>query len=308
MENLLAATNNSIKYMERRKFITTTLKASTALTLMNVPAMVKAAGILNSDLTIQNVIDLILKEIPEAPFKETVDTIKSGNAANKVTGIVTTMFATVDVIREAIKLKANFIIAHEPTFYNHLDDVKWVENNKVVAQKQELLAKNNITVWRFHDYWHTYKPDGIFYGVIKKLDWQNYLQPDKGITLPATTLKNIILHLKSKLGISHVRVIGDLSKTCEKIVLIPGAAGGNMQVSIAEKFNPDLLIVGELQEWETAEYIRDAELLGNNISLIVLGHTESEEPGMEWLADWLQPKIPAIKINHIASQSPFIWV
>lgn len=308
MENLLAATNNSVKYMERRKFITTTLKASTALTLMNVPAMVKAAGILNSDLTIQNVIDLILKEIPEAPFKETVDTIKSGNAANKVTGIVTTMFATVDVIREAIKLKANFIIAHEPTFYNHLDDVKWVENNKVVAQKQELLAKNNITVWRFHDYWHTYKPDGIFYGMIKKLDWQNYLQPDKGITLPATTLKNIILHLKSKLSIAHVRVIGDLSKTCEKIVLIPGAAGGNMQVSIAEKFTPDLLIVGELQEWETAEYIRDAGLLGNNISLIVLGHTESEEPGMEWLADWLQPKIPAIKINHIASQSPFMWV
>ena len=308
MENLLAATNNSVKYMERRKFITTTLKASTALTLMNVPAMVKAAGILNSDLTIQNIIDLILKEIPEAPFKETVDTIKSGNAANKVTGIVTTMFATVDVIREAIKLKANFIIAHEPTFYNHLDDVKWVENNKVVAQKQELLAKNNITVWRFHDYWHTYKPDGIFYGVIKKLDWQNYLRPDKGITLPATTLKNIILHLKSNLGIAHVRVIGDLSKTCKKIVLIPGAAGGHMQVSIAEKFTPDLLIVGELQEWETAEYIRDAGLLGNNISLIVLGHTESEEPGMEWLADWLQPKIPAIKINHIASQSPFIWV
>ena len=59
MENLLAATNNSVKYMERRKFITTTLKASTALTLMNVPAMVKAAGILNSDLTIQNIIDLI---------------------------------------------------------------------------------------------------------------------------------------------------------------------------------------------------------------------------------------------------------
>ena len=308
MENLLAATNNSVKYMERRKFITTTLKASTALTLMNLPAVVKAADFLDGDLTIQDVIDLILKEIPEAPFKETIDTIKSGSAANKVTGIVTTMFATVGVIKEAIKLKANFIIAHEPTFYNHLDDVKWVENNKVVAQKQELLAKNNITVWRFHDYWHTYKPDGIFYGVIKKLDWQNYLQPDKGITLPATRLKNIILHLKSNLGIAHVRVIGDLSKTCEKIVLIPGAAGGHMQVSIAEKFTPDLLIVGELQEWETAEYIRDAGLLGINISLIVLGHVESEEPGMEWLVDWLQPKIPTIKINHIASQSPFTWV
>ncbi len=183
-----------------------------------------------------------------------------------------------------------------------------MENNKVVAQKQELLEKNNITVWRFHDYWHTYKPDGIFYGVTKKAGWQSYVQPDRGITIPATSLKNIALHLKSALGIDHLRVIGDLSKSCEKIVLVPGAAGGKMQVSLAEKFTPDLLIVGELQEWETAEYIRDARLLGNNISLIVLGHSESEEPGMGWLVDWLQPKIPSIKINHIASQSPFTWV
>jgi putative NIF3 family GTP cyclohydrolase 1 type 2 len=308
MENLLPAGGGKMQSLERRKFITTTLKAATAFSLMNLPAMIKAAGISAGDLTIQDVIDLILKEIPEAPFKETVDTIKSGSAANKVSGIVTTMFATVNVVREAIKLNANFIIAHEPTFYNHLDDVKWVENNKVVAQKQELLAKHNITVWRFHDYWHTYKPDGIFYGVLKKLGWQNYLQADKGITLPATTLKNIALQLKSKLGIAHVRVIGDFSKTCEKIVLIPGAAGGQTQVSVAEKFAPDLLIVGELQEWETAEYIRDARSLGRNISLIILGHVESEEPGMEWLVDWLQPKIPAIQVTHIASQSPFTWI
>lgn len=308
MKNLLSAGGCQIPSLERRKFITTTLKAATAFSLMNLPAMIKAAGIADGNLTIQDVIDLILKEIPGAPFKETVDTIKSGSTANKVSGIVTTMFATVNVIRETIKLNANFIIAHEPTFYNHLDDVKWVENNTVVAQKQELLAKHNITVWRFHDYWHTYKPDGIFYGVIKKLGWQNYLQPDKGITIPATTLKNIALQLKSKLGIAHVRVIGDLSKTCEKIILIPGAAGGQTQVSITEKFAPDLLIVGEVQEWETAEYIRDARLLGKNISLIILGHAESEEPGMEWLVDWLQPKIPAIRITHIASQSPFTWI
>ncbi|MEO6232153.1 MAG: hypothetical protein ABJB11_21635 [Ferruginibacter sp.] len=57
-------------------------------------------------------------------------------------------------------------------------------------------------------------------------------------------------------------------------------------------------------EWETAEYVRDAELLGHNISLIVLGHPVSEEPGMEWLVDWLQPKIPGVKIHRIASDSP----
>ena len=45
------------------------------------------------------------------------------------------MFATVAVIKEAIRLSANFIVAHEPTFYNHTDDTNWVGNNTVVAEK-----------------------------------------------------------------------------------------------------------------------------------------------------------------------------
>jgi putative NIF3 family GTP cyclohydrolase 1 type 2 len=49
-------------------------------------------------------------------------------------------------------------------------------------------------------------------------------------------------------------------------------------------------------------------MLGMDISLIVLGHTVSEEPGMEWMAEWLQPKLPGIKVTHIASNDPFTWV
>ena len=307
MENI--STNNTDQSFERRKFITTTLKAACASTLLNVPAIINAAGYREDDLTIQNVIDIILKEIPGAPFTQTVDTIKSGSAANKVTGIVSTMFATVAVIKEAIRLSANFIVAHEPTFYNHTDDTNWVGNNTVVAEKQELLAKNNITIWRFHDYWHSHKPDGIFYGVTKKAGWENYYKPGEStLTVPSDSLKNIVLHLKNKLGIDHVRVIGDLSKQCKRITLMPGAAGGQRQITVAEKEKPDVLIVGEVHEWETAEYIRDARLLGNDIALIILGHSVSEEPGMEWFAEWLQPKVPAIKITHVASHSPFIWI
>ena len=51
-------------------------------------------------LSVQQVIDLILKEIPGAPFPQTVDTLKSGNGQQLVTGIVSTMFATVDVIKQ----------------------------------------------------------------------------------------------------------------------------------------------------------------------------------------------------------------
>jgi putative NIF3 family GTP cyclohydrolase 1 type 2 len=69
----------------------------------------------------------------------------------------------------------------------------------------------------------------------------------------------------------------------------------------------DLLIIGESPEWETPEYIRDSRALGKSVSLIVLGHAYSEEPGMEYLVQWLQPKLPEIKITHIAPDSTFTW-
>jgi len=295
----------------RRKFISDTLKITGGLTLLSSPALSMAGNVLspNKEFTIREIMDIILKEIPGAPFQQTVDTLKSGTPDQKVTGIITTMFPTVNVIKKAINLNANFIIAHEPSFYNHTDDTNWVPGNSVLKQKLELLQKNNIAIWRFHDYWHRHRPDGVGYGVLKKAGWLKYYKAGESlVVIPPATLKNITQHLKSSLGIDHVRVIGDLSQQCSRIGLIPGAAGGQMQVSFVEKEKPDVLIVGEVHEWETAEYIRDAQSLGAKTALIVLGHAVSEEPGMEYLVEWLKPKLGGLKVTNIPSNSPFTWV
>lgn len=259
-------------------------------------------------MTVQEVIDFILKEGGLSPFKETVDTIKYGLASHTVSGIVTTMLPTITVIEEAAKRNANFIITHEPPYYNHRDDPEWVKNNSVLKQKQQLLEKYKMVIWRFHDYCHSLKPDAVSYGVAKKAGWLPYYKTGQVmLTIPTVSLQQLVHHLKSSLGIDHLRTIGNLQQSCERIALLPGASGGQRQVSVAETEKPDVLIVGEVSEWETAEYIRDANLLGKKIALIVLGHALSEEPGMEWLVDWLQPKLPGTKIIHIPSGSPFTW-
>ncbi|MFI5193553.1 MAG: Nif3-like dinuclear metal center hexameric protein [Chitinophagales bacterium] len=291
---------------KRRDFLGDLVKAGTA-GLLVVPALPNLA--LAKSLTVTEVIDLILKEVPGGRLSSTVDTIKSGRGDQLVTGIVTTMFATVKVIEEAVKLKANFIIAHEPTFYNHTDDINWVPNNGVVKQKQELLAKHQIAVWRFHDHWHRMRPDGILHGVLLKTGWISYSpNDDVNFQIPTLSLSGVVGHLKKTLGIPHLRVVGDLSSPCSRVTLLPGAAGGQLQVGLAEISKTDLLIVGECSEWETPEYIRDARSFGKPISLIVLGHAFSEEPGMEWLVQWLQPKVPEMKITHVASGEAFVWV
>ena len=166
-----------------------------------------------------------------------------------------------------------------------------------------------MVIWRFHDYCHSLRPDAVSYGVAKKAGWLPYYKTGQiMLTIPAVSLQQLVQHLKTSLGIDHLRVIGNLQQRCERVALLPGAWGGQRQVSAAETEKPDVLIVGEVSEWETAEYIRDANLLGKKIALIVLGHSVSEEPGMEWMVDWLQPKLTGVKVTHVASGNPFTWV
>lgn len=293
----------------RRTFLTSALSAAGALTVSSLIG--NAANALSAPpaLTVQHIIDLILQSGNLSPRADTVDTIKSGKGSQVVTGIVTTMFPTIRVIEEAVKHRANFIIAHEPAFYNHRDDTAWVKNNTVVADKQALLEKHGIAVWRFHDYCHALKPDMISYGVAKKANWLPWYKTGEWILdIPTQSLRALALHLKRSLGIAHVRVIGDLDQPCSRIALLPGAWGGQRQVTVAESEKPDVVIAGEVAEWETAEYIRDGQLLGHKTALLVLGHSVSEEPGMEWLVDWLQPKVQPLKVVHVASGDPFTWI
>jgi putative NIF3 family GTP cyclohydrolase 1 type 2 len=288
----------------RRKFIQQTAALTAGGLLMTSPFTLHAAPSAKS-WTVGEIIDLFLKEIKGAPFPKTVDTLKSGSRDNVVTGIVTTMFATIPVIKKAIAAKANFIIAHEPTFYNHLDDTDWLKDDKVYEYKAALLQNNNITVWRNHDYIHTHIPDGVMDGVVERLGWKKYVKADDNyFEVPQTTFKNILTDTKKKLGISNVRYIGDMDQKCTKVLVLPGAAGGRAQINSIRRYNPDVVMIGELSEWETAEYVRDARAAGNNLSLIILGHADSEEPGSKFMVDWVKKNIPGMNVVEIPAGNP----
>lgn len=257
--------------------------------------------------TIQDVIDAIVAAVPGAPREDSVDTVKSGDPSQAVTGIVTTFIATCQVIEQAIELGANLIITHEPTFYNHRDEVEWLEGDPVYAFKRGILEEHGIVVWRFHDYWHMHRPDGISTGVLKQLGWEPYSDPDRRelCTIPETSLSDLVALLKDKLGIGAVRVAGDPAMVCDHVALVVGAVPGEMQVEILGQEQVDVLVCGETQEWTACEYVRDAARSGVRKALIVLGHANSEEPGMNWLVEWLRPRFPSLAITHVPAGDPF---
>lgn len=263
---------------------------------------------LAKDSTIQEVIDLIVKACGN-PIEDTVDTVKSGDPSQEVTGIVTTFLATAEVIQKTADQGANLIITHEPTYYNHRDEIDWLKEDAVYQYKRELLEKNGIVVWRFHDYWHQHRPDGILQGFLESVGWENYEDKSREniCVIPPTPLRELAVFFKKKLGLARPFYVGDKDLECRNVGLLPGAWGGRKQMNMLSREDIEVLVVGEVAEWETCEYIRDAAFAGMKKAVIILGHAVSEEPGMKWLVGWLRPRIPAaISIGHVAAGDPFV--
>jgi putative NIF3 family GTP cyclohydrolase 1 type 2 len=298
--------------INRRKFLAGTSVALGTLALSASPLASAASSFLHSNapITVGQIMDLFIKSVPGGAKGTTVDTLKSGSRDIVVSGIVTSSFANIAVIRKAIALGANFIIAHEPTFYNHLDETGWLEKDEVYQYKAALLKEHGIAVWRNHDYIHTITPDGVLEGVVAKLGWQQFGKAGQPVfqLSPPRTLKALIGETKKKLNIGMVRYIGNLDQRCQKVLFLPGAPGGKLQIAMAGEEKPDVLICGEISEWETAEYVRDAEAKGDKLALIVLGHSVSEEAGSDYMENWLSRNVPGIKTTHITAGNPLSFM
>ena len=164
-----------------------------------------------AQITAQQIVDRIQKEVGVPWHAQTVDTFKAGDPNTPVTGVAVTMMATLDVLQRAAAAGDNFVITHEPTFYSHLDGIADLEkqNDPVLAAKQAFIREHHMVVWRFHDHWHMRNPDGIQLGMTKALGWEKFQSPDNPhlFTLPETTLADLADSLKQKLGIVAMRVV-----------------------------------------------------------------------------------------------------
>ncbi len=239
------------------------------------------------------------------PIKEetTRDQILYGDPNKECTGIVTTCWATADVIRQAYQKGANLIICHEALFWNHGDHTDWLSNNSVFLKKKELLDQSGIVVWRDHDYIHSGIPmddgsytDGIWYGVMKTLGWEAYLTGDKAhpfdFTLPAIKASDLAQQMAKTMNLNAIRILGDPNTIIRKAWICRHILGNNNEdIKRVDEENIDLLITAELIDYTLSEYIRDAAMVGIPKVIFALGHFNSEEYGMRYMLEYLPKAI-----------------
>lgn len=280
-----------------------------AMLVLLFPLLTVSAAAQSSSqtLTAAEVMQRIIAATGATPPPDTVDTLKAGDPATAVTGIVTTFMDTYSVLEKAVASGKNLIITHEPTFYNHLDDQSPLAADPVLTQKLTYIREHHLVVWRFHDTWHMRQPDGILAAMVDQFGWKPYQSKTNPhlFTLPPTTVGKVAGSLQARTGARAIRVVGDPAMPVTKVALLPGAAGSDKQIKTLQQDDVELLVAGESREWETVPYVQDAAAEGRHKALILLGHEVSEEAGMDECARWLRTIFPGLPIAFIPANEPF---
>jgi putative NIF3 family GTP cyclohydrolase 1 type 2 len=296
--------------ISRRKFV--------ALIASSVAATPLARGI-GGAVTAQEVVDRIKKNVAVDWKQETVDTFKAGDPSTAVTGIVTTALASLEVLGSAVKVGANLIVTCEPTFFAKADtptpparrgfgppDIPPLppSPDPVFSAKDAFIKKHNLIVWRFSDHWRLHKPDPFAQGLVNVLGWSRYAGDPGHLSITETSLDTLVQHVKKSLrSRGGMRIVGDPQLRVRKVALLPGSTP--IQASLKTLPDADVIIAGEVREWESVEYVRDTVALGGKKALILVGRIVSENPGMQVCAQWLKTIVPEVASTWVPVGDPY---
>ncbi|MFW6289879.1 MAG: Nif3-like dinuclear metal center hexameric protein [Mariniphaga sp.] len=253
-------------------------------------------------------VELIKRNVTCSWTSPTVDTFKAGNPESKLDGIAVCMFADMETLRQAANKGCNFIITHEPVFYNHSDETESYSDNPVFKEKMQFIKDNGLVIFRFHDHIHKTQPDGISVGMIDKLGLEKHAVNGSltHFQIPQNTLAKFAKELKERLDMQSIRIIGNPDMQFTKVAFMAGAPGGQHHIKMLNDDEVEVLIAGEANEWETYLYANDAVALNKDKAVIFLGHIRSEEAGMEYCAQWLKVFINDVPVHFIENKANFL--
>ncbi|MBJ8349112.1 Nif3-like dinuclear metal center hexameric protein [Streptococcus zalophi] len=231
------------------------------------------------------------------------------------TGIITTCWASVDVIKEAIHQGANLIITHEAIFWNHGDHREWLIDNQTYQAKKELLDKHQIVIWRNHDYVHSGMRqtdgsyvDGILHGFVKEMGWENAISDLTKYPIvfrfsEPKTLNQLTREMVEKLGIEGLRYVGKPDEPIKTLAIGLHALGNdNNLITLLNQEGIDALLLMEMVEFTVLEFVHDCLSVGRQKAIISPGHFSLEDPGMKHMVAYLKENLDFEgSIQHVPS-------
>ncbi len=240
-------------------------------------------------------------------WSQTVDTFKSGEPSTKVRGIAVAWQSQFVTLKAAHAAGCNVFITHEPTFYVHRDDDPGAFADDHTAAKRAWLAETGMVVYRCHDVWDVMPTHGIRDSWARGLGLAaEPLAEDERrwyglFGVPSQTVHDLAQGFAARLsaiGQDQVQIVGDLTRTVERLAIGTGAAcrvPDMAQLRDKEGNYPDTLLVTEdgMRFWADGSWALDRDL-----PLLVVNHATAEEWGMRSLAEYLKVHFPDVPVQH----------
>jgi len=230
-----------------------------------------------------------------------------GDPYIEINNILVTWMATLEAIKEAERKSCECILCHEALFYPYVvpegigDVLSW----KVNRRRLELLAKNNITVFRAHGSLD-YLVIAEYFG--KMCNLRNPIVKE-GIAhiyeIKPITLEEFAKNVKLSVSLPYLRVVGNLEEKISRIGIAVGGMGLFVNISFWEtllKYNTDVILVGETDEY-AIRYALDA-----GIAVVETTHPSSENPGLKQFADDLKRDFPNVKVYFYDVENKWIYI
>ena len=176
---------------------------------------------------------------------------------------------------------------------------------------------------------HAHDPDSIFTGVLKYLGWQDKaeLDADTGlfahyyVKIDEMSVREVADYLIEKIGINGARIVGDPDARVSRLAFVghlypmdykkKDGSKGEYSVKVIETLQKkaDVIIPGEVIDWTTLSYVRDAMELGMNKAVINIGHFNWEELGMRYMKDWLSELLQnKIEVTYVPSGDMYRYI
>jgi putative NIF3 family GTP cyclohydrolase 1 type 2 len=259
-----------------------------------------------------------LHDVPEP----SVDRIIAGDPETRVRAIAVVWMPTWEALREACARGCNVIVAHEPTFFTHLDfDGFETEFARLPSRARESvfatreskrawIRDHGLVVIRCHDVLDA-MPGGVVDSLsaalgfakedeVKAVPHHRVVKIEPAI--PAGELAQRLANRFAGIGQPGVAFYGDPQRTVRSLGLGTGYAcepwtfvelGADMCVTIDDR----------IKTWTESEWADDS-----GFPMIVIHHGTSEEWGVRRLREIVAERFPEINVQQIRQGFRARWV
>ena len=220
-----------------------------------------------------------------------------GEREKRVDKIMTCLTVTPASVKEAVDAEVDLIVSHHPLPFRA---IKRITDETVPGQLLLRLIGNGIALYSPHTAFDSAQ-EGINQQLSKCLELSNVRPLNEsasrgptlgagrhGVLASSIPLSTFVNAVKTRLRLSHLRIVGEPDREVERVGIACGSGGDFL--AVARDHGCDTFLTGEA----SFHTCLDAE--STNMALVLTGHFASERLGVQWLADHLIAAFPSLDV------------